>query len=119
MRQVLWVERWEPARLNRVMRGHWSNGHRLKKADRELVAVEASRHFLKAADGPRSVALHLVVPPGRRKPDPDSLWKSLLDALKAARLIVDDTPRLCRPVGVTYSRAEGKGWGAFIIIEDL
>jgi hypothetical protein len=65
----------------------------LKKADRQLVGGYALAQRIPRAAGRRRVSLVITLAPGRRAPDPDVVWKSLLDALTACGLLVDDSAR--------------------------
>lgn len=116
---TLWIPRWHPTPLNRLMHCHWSKKNRMKKADTHMVHA-----YLVRADGKlkgrmvrRRVAVTIVLQPGQRACDPDSQQKSLLDALKHADAIVDDNRLWCEPVPPQYERdAE---WGTVIVLQDL
>jgi hypothetical protein len=110
------IPRWHPAPLNKLMKGHWSNGHRLKKVDRAMVAAYASN--IPKAAGKRLVSLHIILGKGQRAADPDSQFKSLCDALIHAKLLVDDNRQHVELAPVTFSR-DPKAWGTRITLEDL
>jgi hypothetical protein len=119
MIQVLWVPGWAPARLNDLL-GHPMKAARLKAKDRDTLARAALAHGARPAAGRRKVELHVVVPASQRRWDGDSMHKSLLDGLVAARLLRDDGPAWCVCGPVAWSRAlDGGPWGAFILLEDL
>jgi hypothetical protein len=114
---TLEIPRWHPARLNQ-MKGHWSKGHRLKKADCEMVAHYA-RPFPKPGQGDkRRVSLHIILNKGQRAGDPDSYQKSLLDALVHAEMLWDDNRQHVELAPVTFSR-DAAAWGTVIQLEDL
>jgi len=114
---TLEIPRWHPTRLNQ-MKDHWSNGHRLKKADCEMVAHYA-RPFPKPGQGDkRRVYLHIILNKGQRAGDPDSYQKSLLDALVHAEMLWDDNRQHVELAPVTFSR-DPKAWGSEITLEDL
>jgi Holliday junction resolvase RusA-like endonuclease len=98
------------------MKGHWSNGHQLKRVDRAMVAAYASR--VPKAKGKRRVSLHIILDKGQRAPDPDSLWKSSLDALVHAGVLVDDNRQRVELAPVTFSR-DPQAWGSVIRLDDL
>ena len=79
------IPRWHPAPLNKLMEGHWSNGHRLKKIDKAMIAAYSTN--IPKAEGKRRVSLHIILDKGQRAPDPDAFFKSLNDALVAAKLV--------------------------------
>jgi Holliday junction resolvase RusA-like endonuclease len=109
------IPRWHPASLNKLMKGHWSNGHWLKKVDRAMVAAYATG--VPKAEGKRRVSLHIVLDKGQRAPDPDAYQKSCLDALVHAGVLVDDNRQYSEIAPVTFSR-NPKGWGTIITLEE-
>ena len=119
-KHALWIPGWHPATLNSLICGHWAKGARRKRTDREMVAAYAKISGVPTASGARRVSLHLVMPPGQRRPDRDAYWKSLLDALVHAGLLHDDSPLWCLVGPVTYSRGEGPDvWGTLVLMEDV
>jgi Holliday junction resolvase RusA-like endonuclease len=110
------IPRWHPAPLNKLMKGHWSNGHHLKKVDRAMVAAYASG--VPKAEGRRRVSLHIILDKGQRACDPDSYQKSLNDALVHAGMLVDDNRQHVELAPVTFSR-DPAAWGTRIMLEDL
>ena len=87
------IPRWHPAKLNQVIQGHWSNGHRLKKIDKVLIAAYASN--IPKAEGKRRVSLHIILNKGQRGGDTDSYFKSLGDALVSSGLLTDEQSSRC------------------------
>ncbi len=69
------------------------------------------------ASGKRVVSMHVVFPPRKRMPDVDSLWKSLLDSLVHAGLLVNDSAAWASMSPVAYSR--GESLTTFITVEDI
>lgn len=109
------IPRWHPAPLNKLMKGHWSNGHQLKKVDRAMVAAYASG--VPKAKGKRRVSLHIILDKGQRAADPDAYQKSCLDALVHAGVLVDDNRQHVELAPVTFSR-DPQGWGMVITLEE-
>lgn len=110
------VPGWLPTPLNKLMRGRWaSSKHKAK--DREVLDRAVYCHAVPKAAGKRKVMLHVVMPPGRRAPDPDSLFKSLLDGLVHLELLKDDNRLWCEPGPVSFSR--GDALCTFLTLEDL
>lgn len=114
--RYLVLEDFTPTSLNRL-KGHWGAGHRLKKSDRQLVAHYAREQGLPEATGRRKVGVYVTLGPKQRAPDADNLFKSLLDALKQARLIVDDGPLHLELGPVEYSR--GPRRRTVVALEDV
>jgi Holliday junction resolvase RusA-like endonuclease len=110
------IPRWHPAPLNKLMKGHWANGHQLKKVDRAMVAAYVSG--VPKATGKRRVSLHIILDKGQRACDPDSYQKSLNDALGRAGMLVDDNRQHVELAPVTFLR-DPKAWGSVIQLEDL
>jgi hypothetical protein len=104
----LLIPHWHPIRLNQIVGGHWARGHRLKRVDRELVAAYAAGGASPAI-GPRRVRLTIVLGPRQRAADPDAYWKSLLDALVHAGLLLDDNRQNCELEPVRFERGERMG----------
>lgn len=105
---------WHPAPLNK-QNAHWTVRHRLKKADREMVAFY-SRTFPKAKVK-RLLRLTIVLGKGERGCDVDAYDKSLLDALVHAGMLVDDSKNWVVKAPNIYERAKTKA--TIIELEDL
>jgi hypothetical protein len=105
---------WCPAKLNEML-AHWATRAKLKRRDREALAI-LGRHVPPAV-GPRRVQLTVVLGRGCRGGDPDAYAKSLLDALVACRLLIDDRNKLVEWMPVKYER--GTQGGCVIELEDL
>lgn len=113
----LTVVGWHPARLNQLLAGHWSRGHRFKKADRQIVALAARCQKIPPALGKRRVSLVIVLGPRQRAGDPDAYWKSLLDALTHSGLLVDDNRQGVELGPVEFRR--GRERATEILLEDF
>ena len=114
---VLTIPRWHPTKLNQLIGCHWGRASRLKKADRQMVAVYAKRACIPPATGKRQVMLHLTLALRQRAGDVDAYHKSLLDSLKHTGLIVDDNRQWCEIAPATFDR--GKERATRIILVDL
>jgi len=99
---------WHPAKLNALYAGHWARRARLKKADRELVGIYARQAAIPPATGKRRVQLVLTLAPRQRAGDPDAYWKSMLDALTATGLLVDDNRQHVELAPVEFERGRAK-----------
>ena len=114
---VLVIDRWHPATLNQWDGKHWRARHRLKKADRELVTLLARSASIPLAKGKRRVSLRLTLAPRQRAADPDAFWKSVLDALVHAGLLLDDNRQHVELGPVTFDR--GPWRRTRIVLDDL
>lgn len=112
---VLTIDDWRPVGLNLLLRSHWGKRARLKRLDRETVAVYALNARVPRATGRRRVSV--AVTTAATPPDADNLLKSLLDALTACGLIVDDSPEWCELGAVAVAR--GKADRTVVTLEDL
>jgi Holliday junction resolvase RusA-like endonuclease len=88
------IEGWRPALTNELM-GHPMKARRLKARDAEALAEARQSLGVPDPTGPRLVRL-TIRGPFRRRPDPDAPFKSLLDGLTRAGLILDDSADKCR-----------------------
>jgi len=82
------IPNWVPARLNQLLGGHWAKAARLKRADRDTLAL-AFRQTPRAT-GRRRVAFTITLGPRMRAGDSDAYFKSLLDGLVQCGQLVDD-----------------------------
>jgi hypothetical protein len=101
----LTIENWTPTRVNEL-RGHWAKAARLKRVDANMVCGYAIHNRIPIAQGPREVSLRITLPPEARGKDEDAFWKSTLDALVLARMLIDDCTRYCRTGPVEIVRGE-------------
>lgn len=114
MIQTMEIPNWHPARLNQLL-GNWRKAGRLKRADREILTLYS--RYKKTATGKRRVSLAIVLGPRQRGGDPDCWWKSTLDGLKHAGMILDDSKERVELGSVTYERGSQKA--TRITLEDL
>jgi hypothetical protein len=114
---TLVIPDWHPARLNELYAGHWGRRARLKRADRDLVGFYARLAAIPPATGRRRVSLVLTLAPRQRAGDPDAYWKSLLDALVHAGLLVGDNRQGVELGQVRFER--GPGRQTTITLDDL
>lgn len=82
------IPHWHPTPLNRLMKVHWRRRAALKSADFGLVKIYGLG--IPPARGKRRVHLIITLTKGDKACDVDAYWKSCLDALVRARLLVDD-----------------------------
>lgn len=121
---TIWIPGWYPAPLNKLMGRAESYSGKLKRNDLAVVAASFMASGILRATGRRRVDLHIVLACGKRRPDKDGQWKSVLDALTHCGAILGDSPNLLMQGKVSFSRAEefvGEHpvYGTFVIIEDL
>jgi Holliday junction resolvase RusA-like endonuclease len=106
---TLAIPLWWPALLNHYVTRRWQVGHRLKKKDAERLWLEALVQGIPIATTKRRVSVIIHYVRECWKPDEDAIWKSLLDGLKRARLLVDDSPAWLIHGSVTYEKQKKKG----------
>jgi Holliday junction resolvase RusA-like endonuclease len=99
------VPLWRPATVNDLTKrsNHWSRAARIKQRDLELVACYSIVAKVPKAIGKRRVGLEIVKARGRF-PDPDNVWKSLLDALVLLGLLIDDSAKWCELTPPVFTR---------------
>ncbi len=91
----------------------------MKKADALRLMVEYHNSHAPKAQGKRRVSLRLLMAKGKRCPDRDAYWKSLLDGLVHAGMLVDDNPKHCELGGVEFERSNNASFGTMITLEDV
>jgi hypothetical protein len=111
------VPRWHPQPLNKLLGCHWGTRAKLKRADADMIAIYAMQAGVPRATGRRRVVLRLTLGPGQQAADPDAYWKSLLDALARAGLLVDDNRQGVELGGVVFDR--GVEQAMTVILENL
>lgn len=114
------IDHWRPTSYNELHKKHWHWGkaHRRKKGDFSLIKAHALLAGVPAALGKRRVSLVITLTARMRQADPDAYWKSLLDALVRARLLVNDTATFVELGSVTYAPERGR-LSTTIVLEDL
>lgn len=112
------IPNWHPKSVNAIIGVHPKTVGRIKQKEYNFVGVYAVTHDVPKARHKRRVSLTLGV--RGRGPDKSNLWKILLDALVACRLLVDDSAGWCEEGEVTYFklRPGEKKWTR-ITLEDL
>jgi len=111
------IPQWHPARLNAIVDRGWHRGAKLKKRDREIVAGYTAG--IPRPSGRRKVSLRIVLAKGQRAPDVDAYWKSTLDSLVRAGVLVDDNRNGCQTGDVEFLRSPDATHGTTIIVEDV
>jgi hypothetical protein len=113
---TLFLDGYLPHRLNELL-GHWAVAARRKKSDRLAIGYAFHEVGSPRAAGRRRVSLAITLGPGMRGGDPDSFFKSTLDALVACGALLDDRKEAVELGPVTYRRGPRKGLE--ITLEDL
>jgi Holliday junction resolvase RusA-like endonuclease len=104
------ISGWRPHTLNQLMRVHWSKRRKAKASDAMVIAAELHRAGMPKAECPRELEVVWVVGPHPdQAPDPDNIWKSLLDALVSCGALVDDCRHFCRLRYLRFERSDAKG----------
>lgn len=92
---LLTIPAFTPRRVNEWSGRHWKVKHRMRKEMTELFRAYALQQRIPEATRPRRVSLTVYGWPRGSMPDPDAFWKLLLDALKQAWLLRDDSAAWC------------------------
>jgi hypothetical protein len=114
------IPQWHPATVNQLMKSV-RDRCRLKRQDRELIAAYVKLQAnVPVAAGKRRVGLKLQMAKGQIRADADAYHKSLLDGLKRAGLIVNDSPDWVEigPVSFDPTRKPGQ-FATTVILEDM
>jgi Holliday junction resolvase RusA-like endonuclease len=114
-KHYLRLEGFTPTSLNKLV-GHWARRARLKRGDRQRVQAAAIDQQVPWAAGKRRVSLIVTLGKGQKRMDPDNVFKSILDALTAASLIVDDSGQWVELGPVEWKRGERQ---TVIVLEDV
>jgi hypothetical protein len=106
------------ARLNELMYARVKTRIGLRYRDDMIILAACRRAGVAEAQGKRRIDLHVTLGPRQREGDEDDPFhKSLLDALKACKAIVNDTRKWCEATPTTYSR--GPKAGMVVTLTDL
>jgi Holliday junction resolvase RusA-like endonuclease len=120
MNYIITIPHWTPTSVNQQAKGHWSQFYKKKTADKQLMAYYCREQRIPGARGKRMVHTYMILEPKPgRKVDPDNVMKVLLDSLKHARMIIDDSDKWCDWTKPTVEKGTKAIWGTRIIIEDL
>ena len=116
---TLWIPGWTPTPLNRLLGAHWGTAHKRKQSDKEVIGRAVLLYGLKwmPPQGKRKVSMMIVLGPKMRAADPDSFWKSTLDALVSCGALIDDNRQHCITEPVQFCRGEYKA--TYITLEDV
>lgn len=119
MHHILMISHWTPTPLNKLMRNRWVC-YRHKKRDLEMVWGCALQERIPVAKGKRRVEMLVMLKPStRRKPDPDSLFKSTLDALVGSRMLIDDSDKWCEWTMPKLEKGTKEVWGTRLVLTDI
>ena len=108
---------WQPCLLNVLLRLHPHARNRRLKTDAQVIGLAVRLQGIRGACGPRKVSLVVRSAKGRTPPDPDALWKGLLDGLVHSGALMDDDWKHLVLGSVTYERAPRKG--LVVVLEDV
>lgn len=107
--QSLWIPGWHPTRLNELLRLHWAKRRKRKMFDAEVLRAEAKCQGIMPAKGKRRVDLYIRLAKGQKRGDEDNWWKSLLDGLVDAGLLVNDSFDWCERGTIVFERGDQPG----------
>lgn len=86
---------WHPHLLNELLTAHRMKAARMKKEDADFFAAYGFNAGVPKAKVKRWVRCTFFGWHSGRRPDPDAFFKSTLDGLVQARLLVDDSGKWC------------------------
>lgn len=113
---MIHIQGWQAVTVNELLAaGRWA--WTLKKKDRKRIAAHVALLGLPPATGKRRVTLTLTMGKRQRTPDPDGVFKSLLDALVHAKMLVDDNKEGLQLMPVRFERGAEKA--TTILLEDM
>lgn len=122
-RHEITIPNWRPATVNQIYGNgpRWWQGAKLKKRDRQVVAAFLPPEARVDPSRPvkRRVRLVLTFAKGERRPDKDNVWKSVLDALRHAGGIWNDSPDWCGYSEPEMVRTSDGTSGTIVILEDI
>ncbi len=84
----LTIPRWHPTPLNKLLKCHFATANKFKRIDRNMIMAYCMHNRLPIATGPRRVDLLITLAYRQRGCDPDSVWKSTLDGLVHAKMLI-------------------------------
>jgi hypothetical protein len=115
---ILTIDGWHPSTLNRLLGCHWGKRSRLKRSDREMIGWSARLAGTPPATGRRCVSLLLTLAPRQRAGDPDAYWKSILDGLVHAGLLLDDNRQNVELGAVVFGRGKTRATTIRLVDQD-
>ena len=116
MIQRITIPNWRPTRDNDLVGVHWTKRKKLKDSDAAFVATYARQAEITPANGKRRVSLEIALTGHQKETDPWAYLKSLMDALVACNLLVDDDDAHVEWGGTIYTR--GSEPSTTIVLED-
>ena len=102
------IDQWHPTPLNRLLSCHWATRAKRKRIDYKVIADYCGFCGVTTATGRRRVYLSLIMAPKQRSPDPDSLWKVVLDGLVKCGALRNDSHLWCELMPVLFLRGATK-----------
>ena len=112
----VFIPQWHPTPLNKLMSAHWSKRAKMKRDDFEIIWLNTLG--LGGQMVKKELNLTIFLGKGQRKCDPDAYFKSLLDGLVKAKLIVDDSDKWLRINNPKFVRRP-ENWGTHIELTTL
>jgi hypothetical protein len=117
---TLFIPGWHPTSLNKLIGMHWRDRADAKVTDYTVVAYQCREGRVTEAVGKRRVSALFVFGKGKRRTDPDSFHKVLLDALVRCKVLKNDSQVWCELGAWECVRAaDGEEWGTRVVLEDI
>lgn len=116
---VLSIPRFLPTPLNKLMKVHHMDAHRMKKRDKAAVLGAWLEAGFPRATKKRRVSVKFVYPKGGRFHDADNMFKSLSDSLVACGALRNDSPHWVEWMPPEYERSGDASFKTVIVLQDL
>jgi hypothetical protein len=97
---------WIPTPLNELMGRHWGVAARLKADDAAEIRIAMVNQHIPVAQTKLRLSVLIVLPKGKRAVDPDSIQKSLCDALVQAGALKNDSHLWVEHQPVQFARGQ-------------
>jgi hypothetical protein len=108
---------YHPPTLNQLTRGTRRDRIALGVEVRQMVGAYCYLQKVRLATGKRRVTIIITLAKGQRAADVDAYHKGILDALRCAGLLRDDSRQWCELAPVQFERGERRM--TRIVLEDL
>lgn len=117
MRNEILIPDWRPTTINTLLGMHWNKRRKAKRADEAMIYYHVRGTDIPAATTKRRVSMVMAYFGRQKERDGDACWKTVLDGLVKADMLIDDNPRWCEQGTVGQMRTDKEY--TIIILEDM